>query len=216
MALLTISTESALREAGNYVLTANVFHGLAADFCFCACILQVTGHFKLTRHVSEESWSASAEFGGKQSHEIGHGSVAHDKSIPFANRYLYNSHLLLRLPTEQRYLAMSWIQPTNASQQSISRKVTYPWINHCQQTKQNVNTSNTLQVEFEILRAGKYHTEKFAVTPDVHEYGLKLWMVERQSSKVCSNTLYMSRIWKFAWWKDHVVRFAVTPCNDNL
>ena len=147
MALLTISTESALREAGNYVLTANVFHGLAADFCFCACILQVTGHFKLTRHVSEESWSASAEFSGKQSHEIGHGSVAHDKSIPFSNRYmyLYNSHLLLRLPTEQRYLAMSWIQPTNASQQSISRKVTYPWINHCQQTKQNVNTSNTLQ-----------------------------------------------------------------------
>ena len=42
MALLTLSTESALTEAQNYVLTASVFHGLAANFCFCACVLHVT------------------------------------------------------------------------------------------------------------------------------------------------------------------------------
>ena len=65
MDLLTVSTESALTEAGNYVLTASVFHGLAADFGFCACVLRVTRHSKLTRlaqkfrrlHVSGESWS---------------------------------------------------------------------------------------------------------------------------------------------------------------
>ena len=29
---------------------------------------------------------------------------------------------------------------------------------------------------------------------------------------------FISRIWNFAWWKFdiHVVRFAVTPCNDDL
>ena len=38
MALLTVRTKSALTEAGNYLLTASVFHGLAADFGFCACV----------------------------------------------------------------------------------------------------------------------------------------------------------------------------------
>ena len=38
MALLSVSTESALTEAGNSVLTASVFHGLAANFGFCACV----------------------------------------------------------------------------------------------------------------------------------------------------------------------------------
>ena len=41
-ALLTVNTESALTEAGNFVLTASVFHGLAANFCL---------------RVSGESWS---------------------------------------------------------------------------------------------------------------------------------------------------------------
>ena len=50
MALLTVITESALMEAGNYVLTASVFHGLAANFDFCACVLHVTyRHSTLTR-----------------------------------------------------------------------------------------------------------------------------------------------------------------------
>ena len=49
MALLTVSTESALTEAGNSVLTASVFHGLAANFGFCACVLHVTRHSTLTR-----------------------------------------------------------------------------------------------------------------------------------------------------------------------
>ena len=49
MALLTVSTESALTEAGNSVLTASVFHGLAANLGFCPCILNVTRHSKLTR-----------------------------------------------------------------------------------------------------------------------------------------------------------------------
>ena len=35
MALLTVSTESALTEAGNSVLTASLFHGLAANFGVC-------------------------------------------------------------------------------------------------------------------------------------------------------------------------------------
>ena len=35
MALLTVSTESALTDAGNSVLTASVFHGLAANLGFC-------------------------------------------------------------------------------------------------------------------------------------------------------------------------------------
>ena len=49
MALLTVSTESALTEAGNSVLTASVFHGLSANFGFCAGVLQVSRHSTLTR-----------------------------------------------------------------------------------------------------------------------------------------------------------------------
>ena len=49
MALLTVGTESALTEAGNAVLTASVFHGLAASFDFCACELHVIRHSMLTR-----------------------------------------------------------------------------------------------------------------------------------------------------------------------
>ena len=67
MALLTVSTES---EAGNSVLTASVFHGLAANFGFCACVLNVTRHSALAR-ISRMIVIVSAEFGGKQSHEIG-------------------------------------------------------------------------------------------------------------------------------------------------
>ena len=44
MALLTISTESALTEAGNSVLTASLFHRLAVNFGLC-----VTRHSTLTR-----------------------------------------------------------------------------------------------------------------------------------------------------------------------
>ena len=49
MALLTVSTESALAEVGNSVLTASIFHGLAENFGFCACVLHVTRHSTLTR-----------------------------------------------------------------------------------------------------------------------------------------------------------------------
>ena len=49
MALLTVSKESALTEAGNSVLMASVFHRLAANFGFCACVLHVTRHSTLTR-----------------------------------------------------------------------------------------------------------------------------------------------------------------------
>ena len=59
MALLTLSTESALTEAGNSVLTANVFLGLAVNFCFCACILRVR-HSMLTR-LTFYAYKASAE-----------------------------------------------------------------------------------------------------------------------------------------------------------
>ena len=81
MALLTVSTESALTELGNSVLTASVFHGLAANYGFCACVLPVTTcrHSTLYKasaeirrlHVKRGTLIASAEFGGKQSHEIG-------------------------------------------------------------------------------------------------------------------------------------------------
>ena len=49
MALLTVSTESALTEAGTSVLTASVFHVLAGNFGFCACVLHITRHSTLTR-----------------------------------------------------------------------------------------------------------------------------------------------------------------------
>ena len=49
MALLTVSTESALKEAGNFVLTASLFHGLAGSFGLCACVLHVTRQSTLKR-----------------------------------------------------------------------------------------------------------------------------------------------------------------------
>ncbi len=49
MALLTVSKESALTEAGNSTLTSSVFHGLAGNFCLCACELHVTRHSFLTQ-----------------------------------------------------------------------------------------------------------------------------------------------------------------------
>ena len=49
MALLTVSTESGLTEAVNYVLVASEFHGLVVIFDFCVCVLNVTSHSMLTR-----------------------------------------------------------------------------------------------------------------------------------------------------------------------
>ena len=49
MALLTVSTELALAEAGNSVLMASIFHGLATNFGFCPCLLIVTRHSTFTR-----------------------------------------------------------------------------------------------------------------------------------------------------------------------
>ena len=49
MALLIVSIASALTAAGNSVLTASVFHGLAATFGLCECVLHVTRHSTLTR-----------------------------------------------------------------------------------------------------------------------------------------------------------------------
>ena len=43
MALLTVSTESALTEAGNSVLTASVFHELAANFGFSKTVRYFRG-----------------------------------------------------------------------------------------------------------------------------------------------------------------------------
>ena len=45
----TVSTESALTEAGNSPLTASVFHRLVTNFGFCACVLRITRHSALTR-----------------------------------------------------------------------------------------------------------------------------------------------------------------------
>ena len=45
----TVSTESALTEAGNSVLLASVFHGLAANFGFCSHVLHITRYSTLTR-----------------------------------------------------------------------------------------------------------------------------------------------------------------------
>ena len=78
MALLTVSTESALTEAGNSVLTASVIHGFAANFGFCACVLHVIiGILRLQGWCRNLALArkrgianVSAEFGGKQSHKI--------------------------------------------------------------------------------------------------------------------------------------------------
>ena len=49
MALLTVSTKSTLTKAGNSVRPASIFHGLAENICFCACLLNITRHSMLTR-----------------------------------------------------------------------------------------------------------------------------------------------------------------------
>ena len=49
MALLTVSKETALTEAGKSVLTASVFYRLAANCGVCACVFHVTRHSMLTR-----------------------------------------------------------------------------------------------------------------------------------------------------------------------
>ena len=48
MVLLTVS-KSALTEAGNSVLAASVFHGLAGIVGLCACVLHVTRRSTLTQ-----------------------------------------------------------------------------------------------------------------------------------------------------------------------
>ena len=80
MALLTVSTETALTKAGNSVLTASVFHGLAANLGFCMYVLHITRHSTLTRLALARKRKiviVSAEFCGKQSHEVGPWSVVH-------------------------------------------------------------------------------------------------------------------------------------------
>ena len=81
MALLTVSTESALTEAGYFVLTGSVFHRLVANFGFCACVLHVTWHSTLTRlakeirrlHVSGESWSETQNLALSRAMKLGPG-----------------------------------------------------------------------------------------------------------------------------------------------
>ena len=62
----TVSTESALTEAGNSVLVASVIYGLADNFCFCTCILHVTRHSKLTRLAQKFSACTLAENGDRK------------------------------------------------------------------------------------------------------------------------------------------------------
>ncbi len=49
MALLTVSKESALTEAGNSTLLSSVFHRLAGNFCLCARVHHVSRHSSLTQ-----------------------------------------------------------------------------------------------------------------------------------------------------------------------
>ena len=65
------------------MLTTSVFHGLATDFGFCACVLLVTRHSMLTRLAQKFDschqrgimivgiMIVNAEFSCQQSHEIG-------------------------------------------------------------------------------------------------------------------------------------------------
>ena len=78
MALLTVSTESALTEAGNYVLMASIFHGLATisssarAYSALLGILRLQGKRRTLALARKRGiMTVSAEFGGKQSHEIG-------------------------------------------------------------------------------------------------------------------------------------------------
>ena len=78
MAPLTVSKESMLMEAGNFVLRSSVFHELAGNFGFFACVLHVTRHSTLTQLAQKlalaRKWKiviVSAEFNSSESHEIG-------------------------------------------------------------------------------------------------------------------------------------------------
>ena len=63
------------------MLTASVFHGLAANFGLCACALHVAmGVIRMNSYRRNSALArkrrmviVSAEFVGKQSHEIGPG-----------------------------------------------------------------------------------------------------------------------------------------------
>ena len=81
MALLTVSMESALTEAGISVLTASVFHGLAANLASARAEAKGyrTVHLKIKAKGYHRNLALAckrgivivrAEFGGKQSHEI--------------------------------------------------------------------------------------------------------------------------------------------------
>ena len=54
MALLTVSKESALVEAGNSVLSSSVFQWLEGNFVLCAYLLHVTGHSTLTVRLAQK------------------------------------------------------------------------------------------------------------------------------------------------------------------
>ena len=78
MALLTVTKELALAEAGKSAFMSSVFHRLAGNSCLCTCVLHLTTHSMLAQ-VAQKFCACrakrmviiSAEFGGKQSHEVG-------------------------------------------------------------------------------------------------------------------------------------------------
>ena len=81
MALLTVNTELALTEAGNYVLISQVSRALNAQIlCFTPCF--IVGFLTAEASADNQSLrskqrmvSAGAEFGRKQRHEIGPRSI---------------------------------------------------------------------------------------------------------------------------------------------
>ena len=102
MALLTVSKESALTGAVNSTVTSSLVHGLAWNFDLCACIRHITSHSSLTQlahqfgacTVSASIWRlhskrrvviVSAEFGGKQSRDIGPRCIVKSKMYHKAN-----------------------------------------------------------------------------------------------------------------------------------
>ena len=81
MALLTVSTESVLTKAGNFVLTASLVHGLAANLASARAHSILLGILRLQGKRRNSALArkrgiviVSAEFGYKQSHEIGSSS----------------------------------------------------------------------------------------------------------------------------------------------
>ena len=87
MALLTVSTESAFGSM-EYVLTASVFHGLAANLGFCTCVLNVTiGILYLHKssseirrfHVSGESYSLAQNSAVSRAMNLGPGLLIETK-----------------------------------------------------------------------------------------------------------------------------------------